>query len=410
LSQNKIQDAGFAYRAFAKEEFTIEETRRQLRVLAELHGLKAMRYTVDVLRRRTAACLREVPEMARADGVEMMLVDQVSPEGAAIAEHLRIPFATMSNALVLHIDSAVPPCFTPWKFSKSPLAKSRNWLANKLLRRLTRPVMHVVNQWRTGHGLAPWHTFADAHSPLLQISQQPREFEYPRELPKQLHFVGPMFDQQTRERSNFPFEKLDGRPLIYASMGTLQNRVKEIFTTIAQACAGLPAQLVIALGGGATPDVLGELPGSPVVVEFAPQLELIQRAELCITHAGLNTALECLAHGVPMVAIPITNDQPGVAARIAWCGAGKFILPGRLTAKKLAAMIEKVMREDSYRENARRLQSAIAKTRGAARAAELIEVCVTRGAGGTTKPSPQPSAGVPGEGEMRVTTATSRAS
>jgi len=55
-----------------------------------------------------------------------------------------------------------------------------------------------------------------------------------------------------------------------------------------------------------------ELAGEPIVVEFAPQLELLKRAALCITHAGLNTALECLSNGLPMVAIPITNDQPGL--------------------------------------------------------------------------------------------------
>src|SRR2546422_7887921 len=68
-----------------------------------------------------------------------------------------------------------------------------------------------------------------------------------------------------------------------------------------------------------------ELAGEPIVVEFAPQLELLKRAALCITHAGLNTALECLSNGVPMVAIPITNDQPGVAARIEWTGTGEMV-------------------------------------------------------------------------------------
>jgi UDP:flavonoid glycosyltransferase YjiC (YdhE family) len=58
------------------------------------------------------------------------------------------------------------------------------------------------------------------------------------------------------------------------------------------------------------------LEGAPFVVPFAPQLELLRRAAITITHAGLNTALESLAQGVPMVAIPITNDQPGVASRL----------------------------------------------------------------------------------------------
>ncbi|WLT39734.1 hypothetical protein NON20_10065 [Synechocystis sp. B12] len=66
------------------------------------------------------------------------------------------------------------------------------------------------------------------------------------------------------------------------------------------------------------------LPGNPLVVNYAPQLELLQRTALTITHAGLNTTLECLNNAVPMVAIPIANDQPGVAARIAWAGVGNL--------------------------------------------------------------------------------------
>lgn len=65
--------------------------------------------------------------------------------------------------------------------------------------------------------------------------------------------------------------------------------------------------------------------GESIVVEFAPQLELLKCAALCITHAGLNTALECLSNGLPMVAIPITNDQPGVAARSEWMGTGEMV-------------------------------------------------------------------------------------
>lgn len=53
---------------------------------------------------------------------------------------------------------------------------------------------------------------------------------------------------------------------------------------------------------------------------IAPQFAPLEKATLAITHAGLNTALEALARGVPMVAIPITNDQPGVAGRLEWLG------------------------------------------------------------------------------------------
>jgi zeaxanthin glucosyltransferase len=110
----------------------------------------------------------------------------------------------------------------------------------------------------------------------------------------------------------------------------------------------LDAQLVIALGGGSNPASLPHLPGSPLVVGYAPQLELLQRATLTITHAGMNTALESLNNGLPMVAIPIANDQPGVAARIACTGAGEVITLGKLTSYRLQAAVQRVLTEDSY--------------------------------------------------------------
>ena len=82
-----------------------------------------------------------------------------------------------------------------------------------------------------------------------------------------------------------------------------------------------------------------KLPEAAIVVPFAPQLDLLRRAALTITHAGLNTALESLTQGVPMVAIPITNDQPGVASRLEWLGVARVVPPARLTAQRLRASV-----------------------------------------------------------------------
>ena len=109
------------------------------------------------------------------------------------------------------------------------------------------------------------------------------------------------------------------------------------------------------------------------MVQRAPQLELLQRATLCVTHAGLNTALEALAQGIPLVAIPITNDQPGVAARILASGTGLFLPLAQLNAEALRGLVDEVLRTPSYRERALEMKAAIAKVDGLGMAAELIE-------------------------------------
>jgi MGT family glycosyltransferase len=171
----------------------------------------------------------------------------------------------------------------------------------------------------------------------------------------------------------FPWERLDGRPLIYASLGTMQNGSEAIFRTMAQACAGLNAQLVISLGGGLEPERLGTLAGNPIVVRYAPQLEIVKRAALVITHAGLNTVLESLAEGVPLVALPLGNDQPGVAARVKAHGAGEVIPQQKLTVKKLRNAVRSVLENGRYRDAAQWLKNAFRKVDGPARAADVIE-------------------------------------
>jgi zeaxanthin glucosyltransferase len=102
-------------------------------------------------------------------------------------------------------------------------------------------------------------------------------------------------------------------------------------------------------------------------------LELLKQTSVCITHAGLNTVLESLAQGVPQLAIPITYDQPDVAARIAHKQTGVVTALDKLTADHLAFLLNEVLSDATYRENARKLQKAIADANGLSVAADLIE-------------------------------------
>lgn len=114
-------------------------------------------------------------------------------------------------------------------------------------------------------------------------------------------------------------------------------------------------------------------------IGYAPQLELLKTATLTITHAGMNTTLESLSNGVPMVAIPIANDQPGVAARVAWTGAGETIPLAHMNVSRLREAVARVLTEDSYKKNASRLQAAIRRSGGVTRAADIVEQAVCTG-------------------------------
>jgi zeaxanthin glucosyltransferase len=220
-----------------------------------------------------------------------------------------------------------------------------------------------------------WNDPSATLSKLAVISQTPREFDYPDvQWPAQFHYAGPFHDNGGREQVPFPWDKLTREPLVFASMGTLVNGLEYVYRTILDAVRNLSGiQVVLSVGRNIDLDDLGPIPSNTLVVSSAPQIELLKRATLCITHAGLNTALESLAQGVPMVAIPIGYDQPGVAARIAYHGVGEVLQLEDLTVERLSQLIEQVRSNQSYHDKARQLQKVIAQTRGLDLAAGVIE-------------------------------------
>jgi len=132
-------------------------------------------------------------------------------------------------------------------------------------------------------------------------------------------------------------------------------------------------QFVLAVGGQLDPKQLGAIPANVMVVSYAPQIEVLKRSSLCITHAGLNTVLESLASGVPMLALPITNDQPGVAARIAEKKVGVVLSPDHASPQNFVAAINQVLGDSTFPDNVQRMQEAIHRIDGLSIAAGILE-------------------------------------
>jgi len=155
-------------------------------------------------------------------------------------------------------------------------------------------------------------------------------------------------------------------------MGTVRKDRLPVFRAIAKACMDVDAQLVLSLGGMLVPPEADTFAGNPIVVQFAPQLELLKRVCLTITHGGLNTTLESLARGLPLVAIPVTDDQPAVAARVECTGTGIAIPSARISDSRLSGALVKILREPKYREAAQAMQKEIERVDGLNMAANII--------------------------------------
>ncbi len=130
---------------------------------------------------------------------------------------------------------------------------------------------------------------------------------------------------------------------------------------------------MLATGPFVRPEALQGLPSNAVVVQEAPQLKLLGKAALCVSHAGLNTVLEALTAGVPQVAIPVAYDQFGVAARIKFHGLGLFAQLEEATPEHIAFLMRQVLEDPSYRTRAQNQGNDLASLDGPGSAAEIIE-------------------------------------
>jgi zeaxanthin glucosyltransferase len=322
------------------------------------------------------ASLEHLPGKIGETGVNALILDTAYRFIEIVPMHLRLPYVQIWN--VLHFDSSgsTPIALYSWPHETSPEALARNVAGLQIFREYREALMPIAQSYAERNGLEiDWSNSAATVSKLAVITQTPKEFDFPiPHLPPQFHYAGPFHDNQGREPISFAWEKLTDKPLIYASMGTLVNGLNKVYDTILEAVGRFSEmQVVLSVGRNVSPDDLGPIPSNTIVVRVAPQIELLKRAALCITHAGLNTALEALAQGVPMVAIPIGYDQPGVAARIAYHGVGEFVEIGNLTAQHLSESIAKVIANPKYRVKARWFQKVLAETPGLDIAADIIE-------------------------------------
>jgi zeaxanthin glucosyltransferase len=373
--ERPIRAAGLQFRQIGREDFPLGALRARDEELGQLKGLTAMRCALRGIRQKAMMLFRDAPAAIRDAGVDSLIVDQMEMAGGTVAEHLGLPFVSAAAALPINLDLSSPPVNLPWPHGTGVRNRLWNWVGNTACEWTFSGVVSTINRQRRAWGLPPVRNFNALFSGLAQVSQLPAALELPgRRLPAHFHHTGPWTDAAGRTPVDFPWACLDpDRPLVYASMGTLQNGVLRTFRVIAEACAGLDLQLVISLGGGQNPALLADLPGDPVVVGYAPQLDLIRQSALTISHGGLNTALESLAWGVPMVVLPVTYDQPGVGARVEWSGVGTSIPVGRVTVDRLRDAVRLVLADPAYRARAGRLRTSIEAADGLSWAADLIE-------------------------------------
>jgi zeaxanthin glucosyltransferase len=368
--------ANLPFIPFGEEEFPAEHSSEVVGTLSRLKGEEALQFTVSAVAQVMKVRWRELPKLLSANGIDALVLDDYDFYSEVVPMYLGMPYAILANAFHFDYSGCTPLCVYGWAHENTPEARERNrqgvsTFAQMLIRSNAEMIAEVERA-----GIKPnWEDPSSLFSDRLWITQCPREFDFESShWPKQFRYAGPFHDGEGRPELSFPWNRLTGEPIVYASMGTVQNGNANVFRTIVKAVAKhKAAQLVLSIANVLRREQIGPVPANAIVVNHAPQLDLLKKASVCITHAGFNTVLEALTQGVPQVAIPITNDQPGVAARIAVHQTGVVASLEGLTVSHLATLVDEVLNNSMYRDNARKFQQAIAKTNGLSRAANLLE-------------------------------------
>jgi zeaxanthin glucosyltransferase len=371
-----VRAAGLAFLPYCENVYSPDSSNEIRRQMSKLQGEDALRFTIQSLGGLMEVTLNSLPAKLAAAGADAVVLDTYQFYLELIPMSLGLPYVHVSNALHFDYSGYTPLCVYDWphEATAAALARNRKGVAN--LTQMLKQANAGVRGYAERAGLKiDWDNPAATISKLGWITQTPKEFDFESShWPTQFRHTGPFHDGNGRIEVDFPWERLTGEPLIYASMGTVQTSLANVFHAIAAAATKRKDfQLVLSVGNTLEPEQIGPAPSNAIIVKHAPQLEILKQASVCVTHAGLNTVLEALAQGVPQVAIPVTNDQPGVAARIANKKTGLFAPLKDLSATRLSVLLDEVLNDSSYRDNARQFQKIIADSNGLSVAADLLE-------------------------------------
>ncbi len=236
-----------------------------------------------------------------------------------------------------------------------------NWLAQQLL---FREVTAYTNQVRNNLGLPPCtNSFFDTLSPFLHLVGTVPEFEYPRrDLPAQVHFVGPLLSRIATEFTppDWWNDLKGSQPVIHVTQGTVATDPEALIVPTLQALAQ-DNVLVVATTIDKSIDSIPPtaIPANARIESFIPHPELLPNVDVMITNGGYNGVQMALAHGVPLVAAGQSEDKPEVCARIEWTGVGINLKTGKPTQQQIRSTVRELLANNRYKTRAKELQIAI---------------------------------------------------
>jgi MGT family glycosyltransferase len=282
------------------------------------------------------------------DAPDVLVVDCMLTSALAAAERTALPSAALVHVLYEQFVAGT---------------MGRRWAVK----------LPVINETRRSFGLPP------AASPMALLEPMrvvlvacPQAFDVAMPvLPQNVHYVGAMLDDPPTDPPASPWPLSDGRPQVLVALSTTFQHQEAVLRRIAAALALLPLEAIITVGPAMDVDVIA--PAQNVaVVRYLAHRAVLPDCALVITHAGLGTVMTALAHGVPLLCLPMGREQHDNAARVAACDAG-LVLALEASVGEISQAIRTILVTPAYRTAARHMAATIALQDGREVAGDALE-------------------------------------
>jgi MGT family glycosyltransferase len=395
--REKIEAAGIAFEPYHEipehdESLPERSLVRDFEARSKADAIAASRDNlVAAMARPVAADVLATLERRSADVVAFDFLLSGAPFAA---EKAALPAAMLIHTTYPFPAPGLPPFGMGWAPLAGPLGRLREQVGRLIFRQVyERPLLPRFNEVRVALGLQPMRAFDEyvGRVDRALVLTSPA-FDFPARLPANVEYVGPQLDDPAPIPAwESPWSPEDDRPLVVVGLSTTHQAHEPLLERIVAALGTLPVRALVTTGGAtlrSTP------PANVHVARFVPHAQVLPQAAAVVTHAGLGTVHAALAHGLPLVCLPISRDQPDNAARVEWHGAGLRLSP-KSSPAVIRAAVERVLRDPAFAASAQRLASAFVKERPAERAPSALEAVAGHvGSARATTPLPTPASEV----------------
>lgn len=199
---------------------------------------------------------------------------------------------------------------------------------------------------------------------LLEYQPYAEEFSE-----KEYKFLGPSIYK--RKSKNFDFVKGEN-PVVYISLGTIVKGTVSFFQNCVEAFRDEPVDVIISVGTSFKIKKLKNIPENIRIFNSVSQLDVLEIADVFVTHGGMNSVSEALVSCTPMVVIPFSSDQPVNARCVENLGVGKHLPYSSVNKNTLKDCVLSMLSNNDVNRALAKVNQSIQKSPGNSGGAEII--------------------------------------